>query len=496
MRLGELARADPSLRIAGDSETRIGGLAFDVRYVRRGDLFAALDGEPFRGHAVAGEAAARGAAALLATYEAAPGTPTLLAAEPRVSLAHLAAEFHGRPSRFLSVIGVTGTDGKTTTAHLTETVLRRSGAVTGSITTVGTSIAGDRSPEESRLTTPEAPDVQAQLRRMVDAGVRWAIVEATSHGLALNRLDEVSFRIGAVTNVTHEHLDFHGTPESYRRAKAILLERARASGGTAVVNADDPSATAVLEAAGAVQAIRFGLASREAEVRADDVDVRRSTSAFTLVTPEGSAHVRLPLPGLFNVANALCAAACAHAVGLDASTIGAGLEAAEPVPGRMTTLHAGQPFAVVVDYAHSPAAVEHVLELLRRRHPAGRLVVVLGSAGQRDRLKRPWLGEVAGRRADYSVFTSEDPRRENAEAIIAEIAAGAVSAGARGGETFACVADRREAIRHAFESARPGDCVALLGKGHERSIVWGDVERPWDELAVARSLLGELGYAA
>jgi UDP-N-acetylmuramoyl-L-alanyl-D-glutamate--2,6-diaminopimelate ligase len=492
MRLRELARADPSLRLVGDPETWVGGLAYDVRFVRRGDLFAALDGDPFRGHAVAGEAVARGAVAVLVRREVARGVATLEAEDPRASLARLAAAFHGRPSTRLGVIGVTGTDGKTTTAHLTETVLRSAALATGSITTVGMRIAGESVPTESRLTTPEAPEVQARLASMVESGVRWAILEATSHGLVLNRLDEIAFAVGAVTNVTHEHLDFHGSTEGYRRAKAVLLERVRAAGGTAVVNADDPGAVAVLAAAGACRTVRFGLDAKDADVRALAVAEGSTASAFRLVTPRGEAEVELPLPGRFNVANALCAAACAHAAGLDAASIAVGLAAAEPVPGRMTVLDAGQPFAVVVDFAHSPAAVEQVLELLRRRHPEGRLVVVLGSAGQRDRLKRPLLGAIAGRCADYSIFTSEDPRLEDADAIIAEIGAGAVSAGGHRGETFACIADRREAIRHAFESAHSGDCVALLGKGHERSIVWGDEERPWDELAVARSLLAEL----
>jgi UDP-N-acetylmuramoyl-L-alanyl-D-glutamate--2,6-diaminopimelate ligase len=494
MRLGDLARADESIRLVGDPETAIAGFAYDVRTVDRGDLFAALDGEPFRGHTVASAAVAGGAAALLAARELAPGVPTLLAPEPRVSLPRLAAAFYDRPAERLSVVGVTGTDGKTTTVHLIEAVLREAGFVTGSITTLGTRVAGVDLPIGTRLTTPESPEVQARLSEMVSAGVRWAILEATSHGLALNRLDEIPIRIGAVTNVTHEHLDFHGTADGYRRAKAVLPARVRASGGTVVVNADDPGAVATVSLAPAGLTVRYGRVSAKAEVRALDVVAGQEESSFRLVTPAGEALVRLPLPGDFNIANALCAAACAHAAGLEVAAIAAGLTHATPVRGRMTAVEAGQPFAVVVDYAHSPAAVEQALTLLRRRHPHGRLLALLGSAGQRDRLKRPWLGEVAARIADYSIFTSEDPRLEDADAIIGEIAAGAVSAGGSEGETFVCLTDRREAVRHALASARPGDCVALLGKGHERSIVWGTVERPWDEIGVTRALLADLGY--
>jgi UDP-N-acetylmuramoyl-L-alanyl-D-glutamate--2,6-diaminopimelate ligase len=468
-------------------------LSYDIREVKKGDLFAALDGAPFRGHTVVSQAVDNGAAAVLAGREVGCEVPMLYAQDPRSALARIAAAFHGWPSRRLDVIGVTGTDGKTTTAHLIQTIFETAKVPSGSVTTVGTRIVGQAVATRTRLTTPESPEVQELLSRMLSAGARWAVLEATSHGLALNRLDDVQIAIGAITNVTHEHLDFHRTPNRYRRAKAILLERARDCHGTAVVNGDDPGAMATLALAGPMPAIRYAV-DAEAEVRATQVRIGPRESRFTLTTPAGAAPVCLPLPARFNLANALCAAAATHAAGLGPQVIAEGLGSALPVPGRLAVIDQGQPFEVIVDYAHTPAAVQQVLTLLRDRRPKARLIVVLGSAGQRDLLKRPWLGEIAEQLADYSVFTSEDPRMEDPEAIVAEVAVGAVSAGGRDGRSFACVADRRAAIEHALEHARPGDCVALLGKGHERSIVWGHEERAWDEAGVARAVLSDLGY--
>jgi UDP-N-acetylmuramoyl-L-alanyl-D-glutamate--2,6-diaminopimelate ligase len=329
---------------------------------------------------------------------------------------------------------------------------------------------------------------------MVDAGAEWAVVEATSHGLALNRLDEIRFEVGAVTNVTSEHLDFHGSTAAYREAKGMLLRAAADADGVLVVNAGDPGALALLEDAGRSRVIRYGF-ERPVDVRAVDTEVESERSRFTLETAEGApVLVELGLPGTFNVENALCAAACGLAVDIPLETIAAGLSSAEPVPGRMMRVDEGQPFGVVVDFAHTPRALEQVLRLLRKLHPEGRLIVVVGSAGERDRLKRPRLGEVAARAADYSVFTSEDPRLEDADAIIAQITLGALVAGGREGATFVCITDRAEAIGHALSLAAPNDCVLLAGKGHERSIVWGASERAWDEAAVARAMLAELGY--
>jgi UDP-N-acetylmuramoyl-L-alanyl-D-glutamate--2,6-diaminopimelate ligase len=496
MPLGELAAADGSLRLTGDPQTPVRGLAYDARTVQPGDLFAALDGDEFRGHAFAAEAVARGAAALLLEHDVGVEVPMLLAERPRASLARVAAAFHGHPGLELGTIGVTGTDGKTTTIHLIEAILRAAGLLSGSISTIGVRVGDEPARASTRLTTPESPDVQAELRRMLDAGAHWAVVEATSHGLALDRLAGIPFAVGAVTNVTHEHQDFHGSPAAYRRAKAILFEAVGAAGGTAVVNGDDEAAIQLLDFAGGARVLRFSAAGAPADVVATGVELDADGARFVLGTPAGAVPVKLPLPGSFNVANALCAAACALAAGILLEAIARGLEGAPAVPGRMMRIDAGQDFVVLVDFAHTPAALAAVLASLRDLHPEGRMIAVLGSAGERDLLKRPWLGEVAERGADYTVLTVEDPRFEDPDEVIAQIAAGARSAGGVEGETFVRITDRRAAIRHALERARRGDCVLLAGKGHERSIVWGSEERPWDEAAVARELLAELGHAA
>jgi UDP-N-acetylmuramoyl-L-alanyl-D-glutamate--2,6-diaminopimelate ligase len=364
------------------------------------------------------------------------------------------------------------------------------------IGTVAIRIGDHEDLHPSRQTTPESSDIQRYLRAMADSQADWAILEATSHGLATHRLDHVRFRIGAVTNVTHEHLDFHGDVESYRRAKATLLERVGADAGVAVVNADDPGARAIASYAQGANVVRFSMAAERAELRARDIRTGSSGSQFALdAGADGSTQVDLPLIGEFNIANALGAAGIALAAGIRLEVIATALAGAPPIPGRMISIAAGQPFSVVVDYAHTPDALEKILLLLRRLHPTGRVIAVFGSAGERDVEKRPLQGAISARLADVSVITSEDPRFEDADAIIAQIAEGARSAGARLHESLHCRTDRRDAIRLALELARPGDCVLLAGKGHESSIIWGRDKAPWDEVGVARALLHEAGFA-
>jgi UDP-N-acetylmuramoyl-L-alanyl-D-glutamate--2,6-diaminopimelate ligase len=486
----DLAEGLPEARILGSSASKVSGVVYDSRLVQPGDLFAALRGADFDGHQFVREAEQRGAAALLVESPAPTTLPQIHVGDSRAALAAVAAKLYGHPSCQLGVIGITGTDGKTTTSHLTDQILRSAGARTGMVGTVAIRIGDHEELHPSRQTTPESSDIQRYLRHMVDDSVTWAILEATSHGLAMHRLDHVRFDIAAVTNITREHLDFHGTVEKYQRAKATLLERVAAESGVAVVNADDAGSRDIQQFATGATLIRYSARGGDADLRALDVRTTGIGSTFVLdAGTRGRAACTLPLIGEFNVANALCAAGIAIAAGVDLDAIAAALATAPPIPGRMVRVDVGQPFSVIVDYAHTPDAIEKVLRLLRGFHPAGKLVAVFGSAGERDIEKRPLQGAIAARLADVSVITSEDPRFEDADAIIAQIAAGAVAAGAEVEKTLFCRTDRRDAIQLAFDLVGPGDCVLLAGKGHEGGIIWGREKLPWNEAEVARELL-------
>ena len=485
-----LAEALPGARLLGSPASTISGVVYDSRLVQPGDLFAALRGSDFDGHQFIRDAEQRGAAALLVETPIATALPQVQVADSRAALAAIAAEFYGHPSLQLGVIGITGTDGKTTTSYVVDHILRSAGVRTGMVGTVAIRIGDREVLHPSRQTTPESSDIQRYLRQMIDASATWAVLEATSHGLAMHRLDHVRFDIAAVTNITREHLDYHGTVEKYRRAKATLLERVATDSGVAVVNADDAGSRAVERFALGATIVRYSATGVDADVCARNVRATAAGSQFYLdVRNQGRVACMLPLIGEFNVANALCAAGIALAAGLDLDAIASALATTPAVPGRLARVEVGQPFSVVVDYAHTPDAMEKVLMLLRRLHPTGRLIAVFGSAGERDVEKRPLQGAVAARLADVSVITSEDPRCEDADAIIAQIAVGAEAAGAEADKTLFRRTDRRDAISLALDLARPGDCVLLAGKGHEGSIIWGRDKLPWNEAAVARDLL-------
>jgi UDP-N-acetylmuramoyl-L-alanyl-D-glutamate--2,6-diaminopimelate ligase len=340
---------------------------------------------------------------------------------------------------------------------------------------------------------------------MVDAGNAAAVVETTSHGLALERVGGIAYDVAVITNLTHEHLELHGTWEAYRDAKLSLFERLHEGPSNprkqwpkaAIVNADDPSAglfAGVAQEAGA-RVVTYGT-DASADVRATRVeeDARRLRVEYD--APSGSAVLNLRLAGRFNVHNALAVVAVAEAVGLDPAAVRSGVEGVTGVPGRMERIEAGQPFGVVVDYAHSPASLRMVLELLAPWAAArgGELIAVFGSAGERDTAKRPMMGRIAGERSRLVVVTDEDPRGEDREAILEEIAAGAEAVGRRRGTDLLLIPDRAAAIHAAFERARPGDVVLLAGKGHERSILGPDGPAPWDEVRAAREALRSLGY--
>jgi UDP-N-acetylmuramoyl-L-alanyl-D-glutamate--2,6-diaminopimelate ligase len=484
------------------------GIGFDSRRVRTGSVFVAVPGEHVDGHEFVAAAVALGAAAVVVERPVAGlATPQIVVDSARAALAVAAAWWYGDPSRELGVVGVTGTDGKTTTSVLAAAVLEASGISTGLSTTAEIKVGDLRGANPEHVTTPEAPQLQRTLRAMVDAANRAAVVETTSHGLALERVGAVAYDIAVFTNLTHEHLELHGTFEAYREAKLSLFRRLRDDvlprknlprqwPRVGIVNHDDPSGPLFEAAAASAGAavIKYGF-SPEAQVRAVRVEEDARRLRIEVQTPRWSGEVTLRLVGRFNVHNALAAIALGEALELEPAAVRAGLSGVRRVPGRMERVDCGQPFGVIVDYAHSPASLQVVLDELEPLAAAGSgLIAVFGSAGERDVQKRPMMGRIAGERCRLVIVTDEDPRGENRESILDEIASGAEAAGKRRGKDLLCIPDRRDAIAAAFERARLGDVVLLAGKGHEQSIIMSDGPRAWDERSEAVAALELMGF--
>lgn len=489
-------RPVPSAAVAVDVLVR--GVTQDSRAVGPGTVFVAVPGFSVDGHDFAPDAVRRGAAALVVERPV-PGVavPQLVVDAARPALASAAAWWYGDPSRALTVIGITGTDGKTTTSHLAVAALEAAGRRVGMVGTIATRIGGTTDEHAAHATTPEAPELQAALRAMVDAGDDTAVIETTSHGLALDRVASIDYDVAVLTSLTHEHLELHRTWEAYRDAKVSLFSHLHGPGTTGIVNLDDPSAGVFIGAtreAGA-RVVTYGTA-RSSDVRVTRVSEDADGLHAEIVAPSGPATLDLRLTGRFNVHNALAVVAIGEALGLDAAAIRVGLEGVDRIRGRMERVERGQPFGVVVDFAHSPASLGVVLDLLAPSAAArgGGLIAVFGSAGERDTAKRPLMGRIAGERCRLVVVTDEDPRGEDRVAILDAIARGAEAAGRRRGHDLLLIADRRAAIEAAFEAARPGDVVLLAGKGHEHSIIGPTGETPWDERAVAEEVLGAMGY--
>ncbi len=478
------------------------GLAFDSRQVRPGWLFVAVPGAHVNGSDFVASVARQGAvAAIVEQPLSGSPLPQIVVDRAQAALATAACWWYGDPSRELGIVGITGTDGKTTTSFLAAAVLRAAGISAGIVTTAGIAIGDVESLNPEHVTTPEAPQLQRMLRAMVRAGDEAAIVESTSHGLALERVGGIAYDVAIFTNLTHEHLEFHRTFQAYRDAKLSLFERLargpakslrRAWPATAIVNRDDEAAPlfeAAATAAGA-RTISYGEA-QSADVRATSIAEDARSLRFTVATPRWGGSLSLQLAGRFNVHNALAAVALGEALELDPELVRAGLAGVRGVPGRMERVDCGQPFGVVVDYAHSPASLEKVLDMLSELAAArgGGVIAVFGSAGERDVQKRPMMGLVAGRRCRQVILTNEDPRNEDPSAILEQIAVGVESAGLRRDTDLHCIVDRNEAIAAAFEQARPGDWVLLAGKGHERSIITAAGPEPWNERTAAERAL-------
>ncbi|MBC8164130.1 MAG: UDP-N-acetylmuramoyl-L-alanyl-D-glutamate--2,6-diaminopimelate ligase, partial [Roseiflexaceae bacterium] len=436
------------------------------------------------------------------------GLPAARVPNARSALAPIAAAFYRHPGRQLRVVGITGTKGKTTTSTLASGILDSGDHRSGLITTVDFKIGARWWPNGTRQTTPEALEVQSLLRDMADAGCDYAVVESSSHALSpgWNRLGGCEYDLAVLTNITHEHLDYHGSFAQYRADKAELFRMLATSAREkivrgelvrppklAIVNLDDPNAQFFLDSAPGVQAMTYAVAQASADVRAVDIVDSRTGLAFTAVTPQGQRRLELALAGSFNVPNVLAALCIGLSQGIALEQCAQALEQAPPVRGRMALIDAGQPFTVIVDYAHNPDSFEKLFAVMRPL-TKGKLIALFGSAGERDLEKRPSQGAIAARFCDLLVLADEDPRGEDRNAIIAQIALGAQAAGMREGSGYLRIADRAQAIRAALAQAAPGDIVLLLGKGHEGSIIYADHKLPWDEAAEARAALAELGW--
>ncbi len=495
MRWAELKGALAGAHCVGDGEgLEITAVVSDSRQVVRGALFVAVPGVSVDGHRFLGDAAARGAAAAVVERAEAlpPGLAAAIVPDARAALAHLAAAWYGYPARRLRVIGVTGTEGKTTTVELVAAILEAAGVATGMVSTIKARVVGQEIDTGLHTTTPDAPDLQRYLAQMVSQGAQYAVLEATSHGLAQKRVEACDFDVAVVTNITRDHLDYHGSYEEYREAKALLFRSLLASWRkpgapkVAVLNADDSSYD-YLAAIPADVRVSYGL-DGAADLTLSEAVPREDGWQVLARTPQGPLELRTPLPGRFNLYNVLAATAVAMAQGIPGKAIQAGIAGFRGVEGRMEEMDLGQGFKAIVDFAHTPNALSHALTAARQMVP-GRVIVVFGCAGLRDRGKRPQMGEIAGRLADYTVITAEDPRTEPLEAIMAQIAEGCRTAGRREGEGFGRAGDRAEAIALAVNMAQPGDLVLVTGKGHERSLCFGTTERPWSDHAALRAAL-------
>jgi len=499
VRLEELAAVAGGAPVVGDGSVEVGDLAYDSRKVGPGTLFFCVRGEKVDGHEFAVAAVEAGAAGLVVEHELpAVEVAQVVVPDARAAMAPLAARFFGDPTEELRVVGVTGTNGKTTTAFLVREILEAAGTRCGLLGTVKQLVGGVE--EEVERTTPEAIDLQATFRRMLDRGDRACAMEVSSHALALHRCDAIRFDLALFTNLTQDHLDFHADMEDYFASKRLLFE---SGPRVVIVNVDDRYGRRL---AGEFDCVTFSAEGREADFVAREVSFDAGGATFTATTPPigrnrtntgrnrpvgGEWAARTGLPGDFNVANALAAFAAAVSLGVEPKAAAAALENAPPPPGRFEPVDEGQPFAVFVDYAHTPDSLENVLRAARRL-TRGRVISVFGAGGDRDRDKRPKMGRAGAKLSDLVVVTSDNPRSEDPGAIVAEVAAGA-----EGGVALEVEPDRRAAIALALGRAQTGDTVMIAGKGHEQGQEFEAGRKiSFDDRDVAREELRKLPGAA
>ncbi len=490
----------------------VSGLAIDNRQVQPGYIFIARPGASVDGHDFIHDAIRRGAVAVVGQKDiSALSVPYIRVSDSRRSVTHLAASFYGHPGRKLTVIGVTGTDGKTTTSNILYQMMLAAGLKTGLISTVNAVIGDEVLDTGFHVTTPDAHDVQRYLARMVEARLTHVILETTSHGLTQHRVDASQYDIAIVTNITHEHLDEHGSYENYRAAKGRLFElladtaqKPQGSPRLGVLNFNDQKSYGYLSSLltrHSLRQVSYGLTSA-ADIHAENITYSPSGLTFDIVGDGFRVPARTHLVGAFNVSNCLAAFSAAVAgLGIDLQVAAQGIANLPGIPGRMESINLGQDFTAIVDFAHTPNALKVALETARQMVSPlpqgegggvrGRVISVFGSAGLRDREKRRLMAETSAELADISILTAEDPRTESLDGILSEMAAGAIAKGGLEGQSFHRVRDRGQAIKFALKLARPGDLVIACGKGHEQSMCFGAVEYPWDDRTAMRAALAK-----
>lgn len=483
----------------GELTCQVKGVAYDSRKVEPGYLFVCVKGLQSDGHDFIAQAVAKGATALLVEtnpeklnlpQEVMKKLSWVQTDSTREGLALVSARFYGFPGDKLNMIGVTGTNGKTTITYLVEALLRAKGEKVGLIGTICNKIGDEILPVTN--TTPLPLELQQLLAMFLDKGAGYCVMEVSSHALELERVTGIEFDLGIFTNLTQDHLDFHVTMENYRAAKAKLFSGLNPEGKKArtkygIINVDDPAGPYMVQQCRG-KVITYGM-GQTAQVRAEDVLVTATGVAFTAITPAGTARFQLHLTGLFNVYNSLAAISIGLAEDLELSVIKQVLESVPGVAGRFETVNEGQPFGVIVDYAHTPDSLKNVLKTAREL-VQGRLITVFGCGGDRDKTKRPIMGSIAAQLSDFSVITSDNPRSEDPEAILNDVEAGVKEI--VGKDKYIKIADRREAISKALKMANPGDLVMIAGKGHETYQIIGSRTQPFDDREVARQYLREL----
>ena len=479
-------------------DVQINGVSIDSRAVKPGHLFVAMTGGTLDGHNYIHSAIDKGAAAVVGEKDITGLSVSYIRLEnTRRVLTWIAGAFHDWPGRKLTVIGVTGTDGKTTTTNLLHTILLTANIRAGMISTVNAVIGNEVLDTGFHVTTPDAHDVQRYLAMMVDAGLTHVVLETTSHGWSQHRVDACEFDIGVVTNITHEHMNEHGNYENYRAAKArlfssleITLDKPQGNPRLGVINRDDVKSFDFLNDFIKVNKLNYGL-SEGAAIRAVDISYGPSGIHFTAQGKDFQVDVTSKLVGTFNISNCLAAlSAAVYGLGITPEIVAQGIASLDGIPGRMERIDLGQNFTAIVDFAHTPNALKSALEAARTM-TGKRVICAFGSAGLRDKEKRRMMAETSAELADLTVLTAEDPRTESLDGILEEMAAGARSKGGTEGQTFWRIPDRGEAIRFALKLANPGDIVLACGKGHEQSMCFGTTEYLWDDRTAMRAALAE-----